>query len=78
MGYTYTPSIDMAFNMYKQIAKIRTTLEEKGFTRDIPTEQFIKQLMLLFGMRKKKAIEWLHTYEDVNLIEIKDDVINFR
>ena len=69
----------MAYNMYKQIGKIRESLKGKSYEKDIPTEIFCKELMLMFGMRQKKAIEWMHTFETVNLIKIDDikDVVNF-
>ena len=67
----------MAYNMYKQIGKIRESLEDKGYEKNISLEIFCRELMLIFGMRKKKAIEWLHTFEDVGLIKVEDDTIVF-
>lgn len=69
----------MAYNMYKQISKIRESLEDKEYKKDIPLEIFGRELMLMFGMRKKTAIEWTQTFEDVNLIKINNDTntVNF-
>lgn len=61
--------------MYKQIGKVRESLIGKGYEKDIPIEIFGKELMLMFGMRKQKAVEWTHTFEEVNLIKI-DDINN--
>lgn len=63
--------------MYKQIGKIRESLNQKGYKKDIPIEIFDKELMLVFGMRKKKAIEWSKTFAEVDLIKVKDNVVNF-
>ena len=67
----------MAYNMYKQISKIRESLIGKGYEKDIPLEIFGKELMLIFGMRKQKAIEWTNTFSDVSLIKIEDGKVNF-
>ena len=67
----------MAYNMYKQISKIRESLETKEYKKDIPLEIFGRELMLMFGMRKKKAIEWIYIFEDVNLIKIENECINY-
>jgi len=74
--YVY-PFDNMAYNMYKQIGKIRESLDTKGYSKDIPTEIFCKELMLIFGMRRKTAIEWTDTFEDVNLISVKMEKVNF-
>ena len=63
--------------MYKQIGKIRESLNEKGHKKDIPIDVFCRELMLVFGMRKKTAIEWMHTFSDVDLIKIENDIIIF-
>ena len=67
----------MAYNMYKQIGKIRESLKEKGYEKNIPSDVFCRELMLTFGMRKKKAIEWAHTFEDVQLIKVEDGTVVF-
>lgn len=67
----------MAYNMYKQIGKIRESLEGKGYIKDVPLEMFCRELMLIFGMRKKTAIEWANTFEDVKLININNNKVNF-
>ena len=67
----------MAYNMYKQIGKIRESLTNKGYEKDIPIEIFGKELMLIFGMRKQKAVEWTNTFEEVTLIKIDDNKVNF-
>ena len=67
----------MAYNMYKQIGKIREALESKGYKKDVPLNVFCTELMLIFGMRQQKAIEWSHTFEIVKLIKIEDDIVNF-
>ena len=67
----------MAYNMYKQIGKIRESLKDKEYEKNIPLDIFCRELMLVFGMRKKKAVEWSHTFEDVGLIKIEDDTVNF-
>lgn len=66
----------MAYNMYKQIGKVRESLINKGYKKDIPLEIFCRELMLMFGMRKKKAIEWTNTFEDVNLIKVENNIVN--
>ena len=68
----------MAYNMYKQVGKIQTILEEKGFKKDIPIEQFIKSIMIFFGMKRRKAVEWPKTFQDVDLIVINDCKVNFK
>lgn len=69
----------MAYNMYKQIGKIRESLKNKSYEKNIPTEVFCKEFMLMFGMKQKTAVGWMHTFEMVNLIKIDDvnDVVNF-
>ena len=67
----------MAYNMYKQISKIRESLKNKSYEKDIPTEIFCKELMLVFGMRKQKAVEWTNTFTEVNLIRVEDGKVNF-
>lgn len=63
--------------MYKQIGKIRESLKNKGYEKNIPLDIFCRELMLIFGMRKKKAIEWSHTFEDVQLVKIEDNTVVF-
>jgi len=67
----------MAYNMYKQIGKIRESLKNKGYEKNITLEIFCTELMLIFGMRQQKAIEWSHTFEIVKLIKIEDDTVTF-
>lgn len=69
----------MAYNMYKQIGKIRESLKDKGYEKNIPDEVFCKELMLMFGMKQKTATAWLHTFETVSLIKIDyaDNTVNF-
>ena len=67
----------MAYNMYKQIGKIRESLENKGYKKDVPLEIFCRELMLIFGMRKNTAIKWSCTFEDVELIKISNNMVNF-
>lgn len=63
--------------MYNQIKKIRENLEKRGYTNNIPTDMFGKELMILFGMRKKTSIEWIKTFEGVGLIKIEEDKVIF-
>ena len=42
----------MAYNMYKQIDKIKESLKTKGYEKEIPFEVFGRELMLMFGMKK--------------------------
>lgn len=68
----------MAYNMYSQIGKVRKSLKERGFETDIPFNEFCSEMMLVFGMGRKKAIEWIYNFSDVKLITIKDDhKVNF-
>lgn len=68
----------MAYNMYKQISKIRESLQEKGFVAKIPREIFGRELMLMFGMKKQTALKWIQTFSDVNLIkENENNTIDF-
>jgi len=68
----------MAYNMYKQIGKVRESLKAKEYEKDIPVDVFFKELMLLFGMRRRKAVEWTSIFCDVDLIEVKGSVLNFK
>lgn len=67
----------MAYNMYKQMGKIKEALEEKGYSKDIPISIFGNELMLHFGMKKNTAIKWIKTFESVKLISIDDRKVNF-
>jgi len=61
----------MAYNMYKQIEKIKESLKQKGYKKDIPTDIFGKELMILFGMKKQTAKKWIATFEEVGLIKME-------
>lgn len=67
----------MAYNMYKQIDKIKETLLNQGYKKDIPIDKFGSVMMILFGMKKNTAIKWLRTFESLNLIKIDDRKVNF-
>ena len=70
----------MAFNIYNQIPKVKEYLKNIGYTNNIPKEDFSIALMLIFGMRKKTAIEWIDNFENANLIIIDymNNTINFK
>ena len=73
----YTIVDIMAMNLNKQIKKIRESLENKKYKKDIPLEVFKKELMILYGMRRKKVNEWTVNYEFLSFITIKEGFVNF-
>lgn len=73
----YTIVDIMAMNLNKQIKKIRESLENKKYKKDIPLEVFKKELMILYGMRRKKVNEWTVNYEFLGFITIKEGFVNF-
>ena len=73
----YTIVDIMAMNLNKQIKKIRESLENKKYKKDIPLEFFKKELMILYGMRRKKVNEWTVNYEFLGFITIKEGFVNF-
>jgi hypothetical protein len=68
----------MAYNMYNQVGKVRMSLKAKGFEVDVPVDVFFKELMILFGMRKRKAVEWTSIFCDVGLVCVESNVLNFK
>ena len=69
----------MGFNMYKQIDNIKEDLKNRDQTRNIPYQQFLLSLKLLFGMKDKTAKRWLDEFEMVGFISISNDgKINFN
>lgn len=67
----------MGFNMYKQLEKIKVDLEGRGFTVDIPVSEFGRTLMKLFGMKRETATKWIRNFEELNLISVINQKINF-
>ena len=67
----------MGFNIYNQIKKVQESLNKKGYSKNIPIHIFGTELMLLFGMGQKKAIEWIGNFEKVGLIKRDGNNINF-
>jgi hypothetical protein len=69
----------MGFNMISQIPKIREYLRSQGFEKDIPWDEMINALIILFGIRKQnKAEDWIFTFNRVGKITIEDKIINFK
>ena len=68
----------MGFNMYKQIPMIKETLKEQGHKKDIPIHELGNVLMILYGMKKTTAIKWIYTFEKLDLLTVKDNLINFK
>lgn len=69
----------MAYNMYKQIPKLKEALKIRGYENNIPWDIFIKTMMLMLGMKRKTAVLWIREFDEMALIKINnvDDSINF-
>lgn len=62
----------MAFNMYKQIDKIKQELGTRGYDGNIPYDIFGKTIMVMFGMKRQTAITWIKNFDTVGLIKINN------
>jgi len=67
----------MAFNMYTQLPRVKEYLSEKGYTKDIPVDVFWQSLMILFGMKRRTAENWVRNFNVVDLIVVKEGLVNF-
>lgn len=67
----------MGFNMYNQIDNIRQNLKKQGYMKNIPEDIFCRSLMILFGMKKKTAMNWIYNFKAVGFIDYKEDKVNF-
>ena len=67
----------MGFNIYKEIPKVKEYLKDKGFTKNIPDDDFGKALMILFGMKKETVRKWINYFEENDIIKIEGDKVNF-
>lgn len=69
----------MGFNMISQIPKIQEYLKNKGFEKNIPWNEMINALIVLFGILKtSKAEDWIFNFKKVGKIEITNKKeINF-
>ena len=63
--------------MYKQIDKIKQDLYNRGYDKDIPLDIFGKTLMVLFGMKKITAQNWIKNFETVDIIKVSNYKVNF-
>jgi len=66
--------IVMAMDLIKRLERIRNYLTDKNFNTDDWLEEdiFIHGVMIVEGMTRKKALEWLYHFADVGLIEYKN------
>lgn len=69
--------ICMAKNLNTWIFELKTNLEKKGYTKDIPINVFRSEFMILSGYNKNKVIEWVDNFNTCGIINIKDDKVNF-
>lgn len=60
------------------IKEIKSSLENKGYKKDIPLDIFRSEFMIISGYSKKKVIEWVDNFKICKLIIIKDDKVNFQ
>jgi len=68
----------MAYNLYKQVDKVKESLEEKGYKKDIPMVVFRNEIMVMFGMKNLTAVEWIRNFDRVKLIKVdKAGRVNF-
>ena len=65
----------MGFNAYKEFEKIKKSLVEKGYSKEVPIEEFGKEIMLDLGCSRKRAIQWIRNFEIVGFINDKGDKV---
>ena len=69
----------MAMNMIKRLERIKTYLKSKNLDISRPFDEdiFIHAVMLVEGMTRKKALEWMYCFADVGLIKYKAYKVSF-
>ena len=64
-------------NYYKKLPEIKEILKKKGYNSDIPNDIFAHTLMICFGMKKDTTRKWISNFEEINIIKIEGDKVNF-
>jgi len=68
----------MPKNLITWINEIKTNLEAKGYTKNIPTTVFKAEFMILSGYGKDKVNEWFENFKMCKLIEEKEGKVIFQ
>jgi hypothetical protein len=68
----------MGFNPKKELLKIKSNLETKGYKKNIPIDVFGVEIMLVLGAGKNKTVQWIANFETMGLITKNDNKISFR
>ena len=68
----------MSKNLNTWIKEIEASLEQKGCIKDIPLNTFQIEFMIISGYSKNKVTEWVNNFKICKLIDIKDNIVNFK
>lgn len=60
------------------INELKSSLESKGYTKDIPLDIVRTEFMILSGYGRKKTVEWVDNFKSCKLITITGDKVNFQ